>query len=98
MKLSSDFNINSEVNLEQTNIRDYINHSVLSFNSYSFPVISLINFCFAVFLLALLMTYRKIASLVLALSHQVKFLTVKNGNYAVVVDLHHQAAMNNNIT
>ena len=96
MKLSSDFNINSEVNLEQTNIRDSVNHSVFSFNSYSFLFLSLITL--VLILLALLMTYRKIASLVLALSHQVKFLTVKNGNYAVVVDLHHQAAMSNNTT
>ena len=81
MKLSPDFKIDSKVNLEQTNIKDAINQSVLSFNSYSFPVLSLFNFCFVVLvMLALLMTYRKISSLILALSHQVKILTVKYGN------------------
>ena len=81
MKLSPAFKINSKVNLEQTKIKDAINQSVLSFNSYSFPVLNLFNFFFVVLvLLALLMTYRKISSLILALDHQVKFLTVKYRN------------------
>ena len=48
MKLSPKLRINSEVNLQKTDIRDSINHSILSFNSYSFQVLSLVDFCFSI--------------------------------------------------
>ena len=80
MKLSPDLRINSEVNLQKTDIRDSINDSILSFNSYSFPVLSLVNFCFSILILAALVgTYIKLASLVLSLTYQVKTLTIKHG-------------------